>query len=143
MKACARVIVRLGAVAFFINGDHKRTLKAPVLFGELSVIYGTERTAEARVVAGSKGAGEPVLWTLDKIAWEEFMAMDIRHRSMLADASARQVESYQCMPPTEVLCTIRLETLEAICRLGEGGFSTVTLTRDMSSRSCTLSLTLF
>ena len=55
-----------------------------MLFGELSVIYGTERTAEARVVAGPKDAGEPVLWTLDKTAWEEFMAMDIRHRAPLA-----------------------------------------------------------
>ena len=105
-----------------------------MLFGELSVIYGTERTAEARVVAGPKDAGEPVLWTLDKTAWEEFMAMDIRHRASLADINTRKVEPYQRMLPIEkVQCTIRLDTLEAICRLGEGGFSTVTLTKDTST----------
>ena len=73
---------RRRASRFYVDGVHKRTLAAPCLFGELSVIYGTERTAEARVVESAAGA--PVLWTLDKRSWEEFMAMDIRHRATTA-----------------------------------------------------------
>mmetsp|Transcript_4619 Transcript_4619/g.13982 ORF Transcript_4619/g.13982 Transcript_4619/m.13982 type:complete len:532 (-) Transcript_4619:733-2328(-) len=128
-------IMTSGAVAFFVDGDHKRTLKAPLLFGELSVIYGTERTAEARVVDGPKDSGAPVLWTLDKTAWEEFMAMDIRHRAM-AEAGAGRVETYTKSPQEIKLeCTIQLLDLEPICRLGEGGFSTVTLAHDQKTDS--------
>jgi len=140
-------VLTSGAVAFFVDGEHKRTLAAPALFGELSVIYGTARTAEARVVEDTRNSSDPVLFTLDKGAWpcprkhstrhidagawEEFMAMDIRHRT--AAETSGGVETYTSSSDAKREYTIQLLNLDPVCRLGEGGFSTVTLARDKAS----------
>lgn len=121
-------ILTEGSIEFTKDGTSLRTLRAPVLFGELSVIFNTERTAACRIV----GDGAATMFGLDKQAWSEFVTMDASAKKTDPQGGARPTlarRSSDFNVNNEVACDIALEELEPVMRLGEGGFSTVTLAR--------------
>jgi len=95
--------------AVFVDGDHKRTLAAPALFGELSVIYGQRaysRLASWSIIVAQMARSSSrstlrylTVWlsrrpvtTYHAGAWEEFMAMEIGHRT--AAGTSDGVDTY-------------------------------------------------
>ncbi|KAJ8611722.1 hypothetical protein CTAYLR_009191 [Chrysophaeum taylorii] len=131
-----------GRIAASRNGAKRKELTPPCLFGEVSVIYGTS-TATYTVTSE-----EATLFKLAKADWAFFVTMDLPclrddgalllllppRGGSVNDEEEKSSSSlyvsdhhHNHAPPEKV--TFTLSEIEPVAKLGEGGFSTVTLAR--------------
>ena len=98
------------------------------VFGELSIVYGTPRSASAHAIERS------VLWALDRESFRKIMAiLQVSQlemtRTFLKGGFATRGEQSDELVKSPSMPRLALKNFEAVAMLGTGGFSTVTLVR--------------
>ncbi|XP_065176738.1 cGMP-dependent protein kinase 1-like [Sycon ciliatum] len=75
-----------GKYEVFLNGSSIKTFGTGVVFGELAILYGCQRTATVKALANTTGSSEPhSVWCLDRAAFQMItMRVGVlRHRQYL------------------------------------------------------------
>jgi len=126
-------IIDTGNVEFFIDSMPVGDQASGGVFGELSLVYGIERSATAVCLTNC------VLWSLTQ---EDFRKIQSRLNMEALDNSYRQAQRTLSGLACEVLLErleykqsgIMLENLHSVSLLGRGTFGTVSLVRDKKSK---------
>ena len=121
-------ILEQGSIDVFVGELKVGTMNEGSVFGELSLIYGTARTASCKCAPGP----DIIVYVLSKIPFRRIQAASVKkkaHIQMPVSSVNKQLSSMseEQETATWIAAEVTLEETTAHCVLGQGTFGQVTL----------------